>query len=237
MKYKEFLSLWNKEVKRVKRLMREAGKRGYTFDYEFPETPTRVSPKKLEEFRWETTPTRMYKRATYVEPETGEILTGYQRREQERKKSARKGQRTRARNQWRFEDKHEPRSEADLIGETLRDFFNKIETDSSLIKYAYEDTRFGRLCRAKVESASYLGSLMDYYISSLGKEKYFEILESRAVELNTLMGEFERASQVEQVANVTFRFVSLLTPEVMSMEDNINVTEYSEALAGYTDNE
>lgn len=85
---------WEKEVKRIQRFMREAGKRGFTWEETpIPARPKVITKKRLKEIR-ELTPTKLYQKAKYTEPGTGHKYTGTKGRELERRKAAKKGAET-----------------------------------------------------------------------------------------------------------------------------------------------
>ena len=81
---------YNKQLKRIKKFIARAEKRGYYFDdYKIPNTPKRVSKKALQNIT-ETKATQLYKKAIAVD-EQGEIFTGEERRKQERSLASKKG--------------------------------------------------------------------------------------------------------------------------------------------------
>lgn len=85
---------WDKEVRRIRRFMREAGKRGYTWEETpIPERPGVITKKRLTELRG-LTPSKLYKYAEYRDPATGHKYTGLQGRVLERKRAAQKGAQT-----------------------------------------------------------------------------------------------------------------------------------------------
>lgn len=78
MKRTQLQTDWAKEIARIKRFIKRAEKRGFSFaDYKIPEKPKRITKQRLEELRAETTPVKMYKQSEYTTPE-GEIISGYQ---------------------------------------------------------------------------------------------------------------------------------------------------------------
>lgn len=85
---------YNKELNRIKRFLRNAGARGYMFDFQLPEVPQRVTKKAIRELK-EITPNYLYTKSEYVNFETGEVLKGTVARRLERQRSAQKGQETR----------------------------------------------------------------------------------------------------------------------------------------------
>lgn len=78
-------SAWKKEETRLKRLIKQAEKRGYKFPADIiPEMPKKITGKALEEIRAIKTP-KLYQVAEYKVPETGEIISGIEGRKLEKK--------------------------------------------------------------------------------------------------------------------------------------------------------
>lgn len=85
---------YNRERNRIKRFIREAEKRGYRFsDFSIPDKPkkiTEASVRRLQKYN----PKYLYEKATFLEPDTGEIVSGQRGRQIERKRAALKAQMT-----------------------------------------------------------------------------------------------------------------------------------------------
>lgn len=78
--------LWEKEVNRLKRFMREASRRGYTFpDNIIPRRPTRITKKALSLIQ-SIRPADIYKKATYKDPDTDVVFSGEEGRTREAEK-------------------------------------------------------------------------------------------------------------------------------------------------------
>lgn len=80
----------NKQLRRIKSLIKRAEKRGYTFpSYKPPKVPERITKKTLEKLK-KVTPEAIYKKAKYTIPDTGKTITGTQARKIERSTVAKK---------------------------------------------------------------------------------------------------------------------------------------------------
>ena len=86
---------YSRERNRIKRFIRDAEKRGYRFsDFSIPDKPkkiTEASVRILQKYN----PKYLYEKATFLDPDTGEIVSGQRGRHIERKESARKAKETR----------------------------------------------------------------------------------------------------------------------------------------------
>ena len=90
-----------KERNRILRFIREAKKRGYFWEGEpVPAIPKKITPASIRRLK-KITPDSLYDKAKYKDRKTGEILTGKQRRYQERKAASKKAAKTKARNKAR----------------------------------------------------------------------------------------------------------------------------------------
>ena len=86
-----------KQLQRIKNAVKRAEKRGYIFDADVvPQTPKRITKSAIQRLK-ETTTTKLYAKASYVVPDTGELVTGTEGRKIERQKSASKARLTRQR--------------------------------------------------------------------------------------------------------------------------------------------
>lgn len=81
-----------RERNRIKRFIREAEKRGYRFsNFSIPPVPKRITEagvRRLQKY----TPKYLYEKATFLDPVTGEIVSGQRGRQIERKRAALKAQ-------------------------------------------------------------------------------------------------------------------------------------------------
>lgn len=89
---------FKKELKRIKRFIQSARKRGYQFDDNvLPKLPKRVTRKKLEEIK-NIKPSNLYDKATYYDEITHETFTGQEGRKIERYRATLKAKKTREKN-------------------------------------------------------------------------------------------------------------------------------------------
>lgn len=89
---------FKKELKRIKRFIHNARKRGYEFDDNvLPKQPKRVTRKKLEEIK-NIKPSNLYDKAVYYDEITHETFTGQQGRRIERYRASLKAKKTREEN-------------------------------------------------------------------------------------------------------------------------------------------
>lgn len=82
---------YSKQIRRIKSFVRRATKRGFIFPENLiPQRPEKIMRKDVEKLKEMTAPS-MYKEAQYVEPSTGEVVSGYQGRKSERRRAYYKG--------------------------------------------------------------------------------------------------------------------------------------------------
>lgn len=113
MTYKE---QYKKEIKRIKRFIRRAEKRGYSFSFKEPQLPKRIRKESVEKLK-KITPEKLYASATYrgLYSDFRE-LGGLEARKRERSASAKKAAETRKKKQKKREQEKTP----------IFDFINEI---------------------------------------------------------------------------------------------------------------
>ena len=109
------------QLKRIRQFISRAEKRGYRFDTEFKEQLTELSTQKLKNL----TPKKLYEKSQAISEETGKVITGTERRKEERKEVAQKAQETRRRHKAEREQ---------------REYYDYAERNYSEYETSYEDT-------------------------------------------------------------------------------------------------
>ena len=109
------------QLKRIRQFISRAEKRGYRFNTEFKEQLSELSTQKLKNL----TPKKLYEKSQAISDETGKVITGTERRKEERKEVARKAQETRRRH----------KAEIEQI-----EYYDYAERDYSEYETSYEDT-------------------------------------------------------------------------------------------------
>ena len=150
------------QLKRIRQFISRAEKRGYSFDSEFKNQLTGFSTQKLKNL----TPKKLYEKSQAISEETGKVITGTERRKEERKEVARKAQETRRRHKAEREQ---------------REYYDYAERDYSEYETSYEDTilkNIESLIRQYEDSdisvrrygSSLLQQLLDEEISNYGRK-------------------------------------------------------------------
>lgn len=100
-----------KQEKRIKSFIKRATQRGYMFpENVMPKRPETINKAYVEKLK-ETTPPSLYKQAQYVEPTTGEVVSGYEGRKSERRKAYYKGRKKRKTYKGRRYEEYAPPEE------------------------------------------------------------------------------------------------------------------------------
>lgn len=99
---------YRKELRRIKRFIKSAEERGFRFEADIiPEEPKRITKASVKRLS-KLTPTTLYKKATAVSELSGDIISGTERRKEERKESARRAQKTKEERRIEITPKNEP---------------------------------------------------------------------------------------------------------------------------------
>ena len=100
--WKEWSKEWSKERRRIRRFLTSAQKRGYVFDFSLPTRPKLITKEAVEILK-SIRPKELYKKAIYIDEDTGEMISGIAGRTLERQRAARKGiLRKQAENKFRY---------------------------------------------------------------------------------------------------------------------------------------
>lgn len=85
---------YKKELRRIKQFLRSASKRGFIwFDNPIPKQPKKITTKSVSRLK-NITPKTLYKKANFVDEETGEIFSGTKGRSIEKKRATEKAKET-----------------------------------------------------------------------------------------------------------------------------------------------
>lgn len=102
---------YKKQINRLKRAVKRAEKKGYVFEENVvPEMPKRVTAKSLEKIK-QTKPKELYKKAEWIDIDTGETMSGVERRKYERQVATERAKTTRYLNKIKREIENEPYDE------------------------------------------------------------------------------------------------------------------------------
>lgn len=228
MTYKEFVKAWKKVISSTKRFIRGAEQRGYKFDWVEPEMPKHVSPRKLEDLKWETSRPRMYSKAEYVEKSTGEVLSGYQGQKRERQKSAEKGKRTRRKHKYEESIKDIP-TISSIAYNNLRQSLEQMSSYSNIKARGHRATS---VIADKQQYASDLLSLLDKVIAEEGEREVFTRLEEDSLRIQSAIADMWMSSTQEEVRKSAVELATIINGGSLTANQNIGYTEMEEQIQG-----
>ena len=224
-------------IRRIKRFIRSAEARGYTFpDSVVPKLPKRVTVatiRRLDKIR----PATLYKKAVYTSPE-GVQVSGTKRRTQERSEQARKAAETRRR---RFiEDRGaapgvsgKPAQEAAFALNTIEEILYVI--DNREIKESWWKHTRNPLGQYKEEDANRLRSVLEQAIAEQGLEAVAARIAENAQaigELSTqaLQGRGDRSREHgrEAVNTLVKKCAAILRGRKLTASESLELTEQGE---------
>ena len=195
---------WNKEFKRIQRFIKNASKRGFTFDVEI-EKPSRVTKKQLEKIR-SLKPKELYKQAVYIIPETGEEVTGTEGRSYERSQAQLKS------------TKKLPR-ESKIVLNSILQRINTWKPDSSMR---------GWMKQKKMLDRDELDNMLAMFISEKGEDEGASILQQNAENVNNAIFTILYDSDNEAVALAFTEFATILNGGALSISQSESMTNYTE---------
>lgn len=188
---------YEKERKRIQQFVRRAKKRGYFFpDDIVPSRPKTVRKRDIERVKRLKSET-LYKRAVYIaDEETGLILSGEERRKQERQEASRKARQTLQRR--RIEAEQERKQE---------EFYRKAESDVYFTHQIIEMFRYKIRVFPKV-AEPILSSWLDMMIEKMGADPVAYMLQESAA--NGLILDYTIAYSEERIQGYIAQMLDFL---------------------------
>lgn len=230
-----------KQVKRIKQFIARAEKRGYRFEADIiPQTPKRITKTVIENLK-HLTPARLYEKATTIDYDTGEIISGTEGRRNERKESARKAQETRQRKQSQEADSGTdyPNGGAIVYYNVVEDFIQKLQepiSEEYVNRWGKKARRQANLIHEVNQAKTTLLSLVHNAINTIGKSELGWRLEANADEVYDCTNYLLFASSSsEGITSATTRLARIINGGALSMEqlsDLAEQDEYNEAWGG-----
>lgn len=223
-----------KEVRRIQRFVRNAEKRGYRFDENVvPQTPKRITKKVLQRVK-ETRPNDLYKKASYLDENTGKVVGGLEGRKLERQESARKSAETRKRNKEQ-ETPYYPKG-GEIITDNIVDEFlaRLLEPEPPVFPYNNRlASKMESLIQARRNGKTTILSLTYTVIAEIGKSALGWRLQERVDDvqeaLNVLL---YRGSSSEDIVGACSELASIINGAELTfsqLQDIAEQEDYNES--------
>ena len=211
---------FDKQVKRIRRFIRAAEKRGFVFpDFTIPAPKKRIYKSDIEKLK-KLNPKTLYEQAIYTkyaDPKTGEALTGSQGRSIERSLAAKKAAQTRKRS-------------APVSPEEYQPYMPK---ESSIVLNRFESI----LDKYKGDKPYYYNTIYNLYLTkldALGQDAMAKFLEQHPEIIEAL--ETALYYRAKDVAKTAFNSViEILQGSALSLADAIKYGEESEIQEDWDD--
>lgn len=215
---------WQKELNRLKRFMRNAEKRGFSFDkVEIPSTPKRITKKRLQQLR-DLKPKQLYEEATYHDPLSGQITTGNEGRRIERSRAARKGYERRQSITQQPQQQINYPSFTDTVLANVEEMIAQWEPSYNWSNY---------WINKKSEDRSRLMQILNDEINAVGREEVAKRLQSSAADIERIINSVMYGSQEEQTNFALVEFATIIRGRNLSFDESAELTLISEAQEDY----
>lgn len=243
---------YNRELKRIKQFINRAEKRGYIFPENIvPDRPKRITSKSVNRLR-NINPDYLYRKASYVDTETGELRRGEVGREIERSKSAKKAAETRKAKReaekkfWSGGIDKTPKPTDNLPFGTP-EVYNKIRFENFLdqlferlgepIDAGYQ-TEFGQYRRrsaavahAAEQARKEILKMVDKQVSLYGKSHYGAMLQDSASDISMYIDLLLYSSQASHVNTAYSGLLQIILgakPTEAQLKSVTNLEEYDD---------
>lgn len=218
---------YTKELRRIKAFIRQASKRGYTFDDSIippkPKKVTKASVKKLKQI----TPKTMYQKAEFLNPQTGAIITGSEGRKFERKLAAHKAQLTKAikATTKKQRAKTDLPKQGEITLHNIRATINAWTPGTTWSDY---------WTGVKENDKNKLVTLLDSAVESEGFNTVARRLQSNADDIERIVNSILYGSDEEQVQFDLVHFATIILGRSLSVEESAELTDLQERQEDFT---
>ena len=220
---------YNKELRRIKAFIRRASKRGYTFDDSIiPKRPKRVTKASVDKLK-KITPNTLYKKAEFLNPQTGDIMKGPEGRKFERRLVSYKGKLTKSINAAKNKNKKAQKVELPSQGYTIlnnvRETINTWSPSSIWSRY---------WVGVKENDKNKLVAMLDNAVDTEGVNTVARRLQLRADDIERIVNSILYGSNVEQVQFDLVNFATIILGRSLSVEESAELTDLQEGQENFT---
>ena len=230
-----------KQLQRIKNAVKRAEKRGYIFDSDVvPQTPKRITKSAIQRLK-EITTTKLYAKASYVVPDTGELVAGTEGRKIERNKSASKARITRQRKKKR-DSFWEPEVSADdstyypdggdiIFSNVVDSFIARLSEPTPDYLLNMKGKRYKKRESVLQESERAKHTLLSITNDVIAKEGESALgwrLQQRADDVSRLCDYVLFGSDASHIASACAELASIINGGALSMEQLQDIGEQEE---------
>ena len=197
--------LFKKEQDRIKRFIRNATKRGFAFESDIvPKMPKRVTAKAIQKIK-NIKPDTLYKTASYIDPQTGEYLSGTAGRKLERSRASIKGLQRKKAVKWE----------------------TKIIDNYRQLLSNYDNTNFRPENRQIKQDI--MDRLLDYFdmeVQNAGERVVATRIQANIDDVDEIAGKLVWEYRPEAVSFEATQFLSIIRGSPLSYEESAEFSTY-----------
>ena len=214
-----------KQLKRVRDFIRRAEKRGYRFSDSLKESLRTLSTQKLKSF----TPEKLYKQATALS-DSGEIISGTERRKEERSASAQKGAITKREKKERENNEYPPGGKI-IYGNVVEEFIERLQTPTPEYSVSIRGRTYRRskaLVSTSEYEKSFLLNLTFKVAREIGVEELGWRLEERATDVAGLTEYILYGSEIAIIQSASTELAEIITGRSVTLRERMDLAEQEE---------
>lgn len=226
MTYKE---QYKKEIKRIKRFISRAEKRGYSFSFKEPQLPKRIRKESVEKLK-KITPKKLYASATYrgLYSDFRE-LGGLEARKRERSASAKKGAETRKRKKEKKKREQENAPTFDFINEIIS-MINELPNGRYISYQVFLDfTPHKNFLISLINDRADISSKYNTF------EKYSEYLYDNKDRIRVLLDKIMHDSNESEIIASFNELAEILKGSALSFEEAEMIEELNQYYESFVD--
>ena len=224
---------YTKELRRIKAFIRQASKRGYTFDDSIiPPKPKRVTKATVKKLK-QITPKTMYQKAEFINPQTGDIITGTEGRQFERRLAAHKAQLTKAikATTKKKDTPTQTTNRASLPRQSTLILDNIRQAIASWTPASHWSTYWTEVKR---QDKNKLETLLEGTVSADGEIVVARRLQESADDIERIVNSILYGSDEEQVQFDLVHFATIILGRSLSVEESAELTDLQERQEDFT---
>lgn len=215
---------WKKELRRLKRFIRNAEKRGFKFDENvIPETPKRITQKRLNEIK-QLKPNKLYEEAKYFDRNTGDVVSGSEGRRRERSRASQKAYETRRIKAQQPTIQVEEEINYPTFTDTV---LSNVEEMIAEWEPSYNWSNYW--INKKGEDRSKLMQILNEEIAVSGRDAVAERLQASSSDIERIINAVMYGSQEEQTNFALVEFAQIIRGRNLSFDESAELTLLSEA--------
>ena len=215
-----------KQLERVRQFIRRAEKRGFRFTDDFKSSLKELKTVQLKALK----PEKLYSLSTALS-ETGDIVSGTERRREERSLSAKKSAQTRKKKKQKQNQEYYPDGGDIIYGNIVEEFIERLQTPTPEYATATSGRNYKRSSDVINESErqkAFLLNLTFQVAREIGTSALGWRLQERATDVSSLTDYILYGSTSAKIQSASTELASIIKGSQLTLKERIDLAEQEE---------